>query len=137
MEGGGGDVVRTPLFPLLSFVSCRFISDFFFPLIGYSKDIGWFPAGHCSSRNPGLGGTPALDYFVVGSTLNRFQAGRVVQTTVKIPALGVTRFKADSAVNRFKAGVVVFVVVVSHSPRIGCQPEKNYFTRWPIPLVVC
>ena len=21
--------------------------------------------------------------------------------------------------------------------RIGCQPEKNYFTRWPIPLVVC
>ena len=24
----------------------------------------------------------------------------------------------------------------SHSG-IGCQPEKNYFTRWPIPLVVC
>ena len=32
---------------------------------------------------------------------------------------------------------VVVVVVVSHIPRIGCQPEKNYFTRWPIPLVVC
>ena len=28
-------------------------------------------------------------------------------------------------------------VVVSHIRRIGCQPEKNYFTRWPIPLVVC
>ena len=27
--------------------------------------------------------------------------------------------------------------VVSHIQRIGCQPEKNYFTRWPIPLVVC
>ena len=33
--------------------------------------------------------------------------------------------------------VVVVVVVVSHIQRIGCQPEKNYFTRWPIPLVVC
>ena len=32
--------------------------------------------------------------------------------------------------------VVVVVVVVSHIQRIGCQPEKNYFTRWPIPLVV-
>ena len=29
------------------------------------------------------------------------------------------------------------VVVVSHIQRIGCQPEKNYFTRWPIPPVVC
>ena len=33
--------------------------------------------------------------------------------------------------------VAVVVVVVSHIQRIGCQPEKNYFTRWPIPLVVC
>ena len=33
--------------------------------------------------------------------------------------------------------VVVAVVVVSHIQRIGCQPEKNYFTRWPIPLVIC
>ena len=24
--------------------------------------------------------------------------------------------------------------VVSHIQRIGCQPEKNYFTRWLIPL---
>ena len=32
---------------------------------------------------------------------------------------------------------VVVVVVVSHIQRIGCQPETNYFTRWPIPLVVC
>ena len=32
---------------------------------------------------------------------------------------------------------VVVVVVVSHIQRIGCQPGKNYFTRWPIPLVVC
>ena len=32
---------------------------------------------------------------------------------------------------------VSVVVVVSHIQRIGCQPEKNYFTRWPIPLVVC
>ena len=31
----------------------------------------------------------------------------------------------------------VVAVVVSHIQRIGCQPEKNYFTRWPIPLVVC
>ena len=31
----------------------------------------------------------------------------------------------------------VVVVVVSHIQRIACQPEKNYFTRWPIPLVVC
>ena len=38
--------------------------------------------------------------------------------------------------NKRHAGVVV-VVVVSHIQRIGCQPEKNYFTRWPIPLVVC
>ena len=29
------------------------------------------------------------------------------------------------------------VVVVSHIQRIGCQPEKNYFTWWPITLVVC
>ena len=28
-------------------------------------------------------------------------------------------------------------VVVSHIQRIGCQPEKNCFTRWSIPLVVC
>ena len=34
------------------------------------------------------------------------------------------------------SGTVV-VVVVSHIQRIGCLPEKNYFTRWPIPLVVC
>ena len=34
-------------------------------------------------------------------------------------------------------GLVVVAVVVSHIQRIGCQPEKNYFTRWPIPLVVC
>ena len=33
--------------------------------------------------------------------------------------------------------VVVVVVVVSHIQRIGCEPEKNYFARWPIPLVVC
>ena len=33
--------------------------------------------------------------------------------------------------------VVVVVVVVSHIQRIGCQPEKNFFTLWPIPLVVC
>ena len=36
--------------------------------------------------------------------------------------------------------VVVVVerkIVVSHIQRIGCQPEKNYFTRWPNPLVVC
>ena len=32
---------------------------------------------------------------------------------------------------------VVVVVVVAHIQRIGCQLEKNYFTRWPIPLVVC
>ena len=31
----------------------------------------------------------------------------------------------------------IVVVVVSHIQRIGCQPEKNYFTRWPVPLVVC
>ena len=30
-----------------------------------------------------------------------------------------------------------FVVAVSNIQRIGCQPEQNYFTRWPIPLVVC
>ena len=30
---------------------------------------------------------------------------------------------------------VVVVVVVSHIRRIGCQREKNGFTRWPIPLV--
>ena len=28
-------------------------------------------------------------------------------------------------------------LVVSHIQRIFCQPEKNYFTWWPIPLVVC
>ena len=32
---------------------------------------------------------------------------------------------------------VVVVVVVFRIQRIGCQPEKNYFTRWPITLVVC
>ena len=30
-----------------------------------------------------------------------------------------------------------FWAVVSHIQRIGCQPEKKYLTRWPIPLVVC
>ena len=38
-------------------------------------------------------------------------------------------------------GQVIVVVdtydVASHIQRIGCQPEKKYFTRWPIPLVVC
>ena len=42
----------------------------------------------------------------------------------------------DPMLFNFGAEVVV-VVVVSHIQRIGCQPEKNYFTRWPIPLVVC
>ena len=32
--------------------------------------------------------------------------------------------------------IVVVVVVVSHIQRIGCQPAKNFFTRWSIPLVV-
>ena len=32
---------------------------------------------------------------------------------------------------------VVVVVVVSNIQRTGCQPEINYFTRWPIPLMVC
>ena len=41
------------------------------------------------------------------------------------------------ATNTLNVSVVVVVVVVSHIQRIGCQPEKNYFTRWPIPLVVC
>ena len=31
----------------------------------------------------------------------------------------------------------VVVVVASYIQCIGCQPEKNYFTRWPVPLVVC
>ena len=35
------------------------------------------------------------------------------------------------------SNLLVVVVVVSHIQRIGCQPEENYFTRWPIPLVVC
>ena len=35
------------------------------------------------------------------------------------------------------ANVWYVVVVVSYIQRIGCQPEKKYFTRWPIPLVVC
>ena len=34
-------------------------------------------------------------------------------------------------------GDVIVVVVVSRIQRIGCQPEKNYSPRWPIPLVVC
>ena len=38
---------------------------------------------------------------------------------------------------RTMSGLRLLVVVVSHIQRIGCQPEKNYFTRWPIPLVVC
>ena len=45
-----------------------------------------------------------------------------------------THFKADKDI---MDALVVVVVVVSHIQRIGCQPEKNYFTRWPIPLVVC
>ena len=32
--------------------------------------------------------------------------------------------------------IYVVVVVDSHIQHVGCQPEKNYFTRWPIPLVV-
>ena len=42
---------------------------------------------------------------------------------------------ADEDVDDVLLGFVA--VVVSHIQRIGCQPEKNYFTRWPIPLVVC
>ena len=38
---------------------------------------------------------------------------------------------------KFSVLSLFVVVVVSHIQRIGCQPEKNYFTRWPIPLVVC
>ena len=42
------------------------------------------------------------------------------------------------AVPQVRAVAAMIVVgVVSHIQRIGCQPEKNYFTRWPIPLVVC
>ena len=33
--------------------------------------------------------------------------------------------------------LLLLLFVVSHIQRIGRQPEKNYFTRWPIPLVVC
>ena len=33
-------------------------------------------------------------------------------------------------------GYLRLPAVVSHIQRIGCQPEKNYFTGWPIPLVV-
>ena len=29
------------------------------------------------------------------------------------------------------------VDVVSQIQRVGCHPEKNYFTQWPIPLVIC
>ena len=44
---------------------------------------------------------------------------------------------ASGETQRTSVVVVVVVVVVSHIQRIGCQPEKNYFTRWPIPIVVC
>ena len=44
-------------------------------------------------------------------------------------------FNVDKQLGTWDLRVVV--VVVSHIQRIGCQPEKNYFTRWPIPLVVC
>ena len=33
--------------------------------------------------------------------------------------------------------IVVVVVVVSHIQRIGCQPEKKYFTWWPMCIYVC
>ena len=42
-----------------------------------------------------------------------------------------------TGVRKIRSSVNEVVVVVSHIQRIGCQPEKNYFTRWPIPLVVC
>ena len=55
-----------------------------------------------------------------------------------------THPSADERLTRWRARLtdmraqpVVVVVVISHIQRIGCQPDKNYFTRWPIPLVVC
>ena len=56
------------------------------------------------------------------------EGGKNVRCTVSrtIPATG----KAPER-------TVELLFVVSHIQRIGCQPEKNYFTRWPIPLVVC
>ena len=35
-----------------------------------------------------------------------------------------------------KPTVILYTYINSHIQRIGCQPEKNYFTRWAIPLVV-
>ena len=50
--------------------------------------------------------------------------------------LGCGTYFIEDNTMQYSKGVVV-VVVVSHIQRIGCQPEKNYFARWPIPLVVC
>ena len=44
-------------------------------------------------------------------------------------------FETQYCYSYYVPGIVI--VVVSHIQRIGYQPEKNYFTRWPIPLVVC
>ena len=55
--------------------------------------------------------------------------GGIIGCKDKIASWPLNRFPDDNT--------VVVVVVVSHIQRIGCQPEKNYFTRWPIPLVVC
>ena len=33
--------------------------------------------------------------------------------------------------------LLLLLLFLTFSALIGCQREKNYFTRWPIPLVVC
>ena len=49
---------------------------------------------------------------------------RLSIVTWSLPKCGIIMYSWE--------GFILLVVVVSHIQGIGCQPEKNYFTRWAV-----
>ena len=90
-----------------------------------------------------LGRIIGFKYKTSSWHLNGFPYGSNNGSTVVVVVVGCEDKATTWYLNGFPDGsnlestVAVVVFVVSHIQRIGCQPGKNYFTRWPIPLVVC
>ena len=82
-----------------------------------------------------LGGIKGCKYKTSSWHLNRFPDADNIGL---LSFLTFSALVASPKKNTLHSGQSRYVVVVvSHIQRIGCQPEKNYFTQWPIPLVVC
>ena len=73
-----------------------------------------------------------INFLIIFIFLSRSSIAKVCMKT----KMGTLLFRTVVH-QRFIRSIVVVAVVVSHIQRIGCRPEKNYFTRWPISLVVC